>query len=107
MPFTPSGFVQQRQITDQIDAVIKKLDPADVVHVAFKIGEDHTGDPALYFRIVLTDAAASIDRLGEVADRVRTTLWESLHPLENWGLILYCSFRSYSEQQQLDDPEWA
>jgi hypothetical protein len=77
------------------------------VHVAFKIGEDHTGDPALYFRIVLTDAAAAIDRLGEVADRVRTTLWESLHPLENWGLILYCSFRSYSEQQQLDDPEWA
>jgi hypothetical protein len=89
---------------DEINAAIRKLDPADVSHVAFTIGEDHTGDPALYFRVVLTDAASSIDRLSDVAERVSKALMEALHPLENWGLLPYFSFRSYSERQQLNDP---
>jgi hypothetical protein len=107
MAIKPSGFVHQRQLTDEINAAIRKLDPADVSHVAFSIGEDYTGDPALHFRVVLTDAASSVDRLSEVAERVSKTVLDSLHPLENWGLLPYFGFRSYSEQQQLNDPEWS
>jgi hypothetical protein len=107
MPVTPSGFVQQQQLTDEINGAVRKLDAADVSHVVFAIGEDSTGDPGLFFRIVLTDAASSIDHLSDVADRVSSTLTDLLHPLENWGLIPYFSFRSYSEQHALNDPEWS
>jgi hypothetical protein len=93
--------------TRRINAAIRKLDPAVVAHAAFAIGEDSTGDPALFFRIVLTDSANSVDRLSEVGDRVSEVLVDSLHPLENWRLIPYFSFRSFSEQQQLNDPEWS
>ncbi len=66
-----------------------------------------TDEPAIFFRIVLTDAASREDRLAEVAGRAASTLSNSIRPMENWGLTPYFSFRSFSEQSIRNDPEWS
>jgi hypothetical protein len=105
--YAPAGFVNQTQLKEIVDAAIKGLDPAEVVRVNCSIGEDHTGDPAIFFRVVLTDDAARKDRPWEVTERVRSSLPSASWLLENWGLFPYESFRSSSEQCELNDPEWA
>jgi hypothetical protein len=99
--------VNQAQLAQSVDAAIGKLDPQEVVHVAYSIGNDSTDEPAIFFRIVLTDAASREDRLGDVAQHVESTLSNSIRPIENWGLTPYFSFRSFSEQSIRSDPEWS
>ncbi len=105
--YAPTGFVNQAQLAQSVDAAIRSLNPQEVVHVAYSIGNDSTDDPAIFFRTVLTDAASSEDRLDDVTGRVTSTLFRSIRPLENWGLMPYFSFRSLSEQRMRNDPEWS
>jgi hypothetical protein len=107
MPMVPAGFIHQARITEAINDAAQKLRPDEVWHVAFSIGTDSTDEPALFFRIILTDAASREDRLADVTSRVTATLFDSLHPIENWGLTPYFSFRSLSEHRQLNDPVWS
>jgi hypothetical protein len=78
----------------------------EVVRVRYRIRPDTTGDPAIYFRILLTDAASQWATLGEVTRNITNTL-EAINPYETWGLIPYFNFRSESEQAMRFDPEWA
>ena len=102
-----NGFVNQAQLAQSVNAAIRSLNPQEVVHVAYSIGHDSTDDPAIFFRIVLTDAASREDRLADVTGRVASTLFDSIRPIENWGLTPYFSFRSFSEQRMRNDPEWS
>ena len=103
----PTAFVNQAQLAQSVNAAIRSLNPQEVVHVAYSIGSDSTDDPAIFFRIVLTDAASREDRLADVSGRVASSLFNSIHPIENWGLTPYFSFRSFSEQDIRNDPEWS
>ena len=103
----PTGFVNQAQLEQSTIAAIRSLNPQEVVHVAYSIGNDSTDDPAIFFRIVLTDAASSEDRLADVTGRVEGTLVDSIRPIEHWGLTPYFSFRSFSEQRMRNDPDWS
>ena len=60
------------------------------------IGNDSTDEPAIFFRVVLTDAASRDNYLSDVAGRVVSILFNSIRPIENWGLSPYFSFRSFS-----------
>ena len=90
-----------------MNAAVRSLNPQEVVRVAYSIGPDSTDEPAIFFRVVLTDAASREDRLGDVTGRVSSTLSDSIRPIENWGLTPYFSFRSFSEQAMRNDPEWS
>jgi hypothetical protein len=103
----PAVFVNQAQLAQSVNAAIGRLNPQEVVHVAYSIGNDSTEDPAIFFRIVLTDAASREDRLADVTGRVASSLFNSIRPIENWGLTPYFSFRSFSEQEIRNDPEWS
>lgn len=105
--YAPTGFVNQAQLARNADAAIWSLSPQEVVRVAYSIGHDSTDDPAIFFRIVLTDSASPEDRLADVTGRVASTLFNSVRPIENWGLTPYFSFRSFSEQKIRNDPEWS
>lgn len=105
--YVPAGFVNQAQLAQGVKTAIQSLNPQEVVHVAYSIGHDSTDDPAIFFRIVLTDAASREDRLADVTGRVASTLFDSIRPVENWGLTPYFSFRSFSEQRMRNDPEWS
>jgi len=103
----PTAFVNQAQLAQGVSADIESLNPQEVVHVAYSMGNDSTDDPAIFFRIVLTDAASREDRLADVTGRVTSMLFDSIRPIENWGLTPYFTFRSFSEQRVRNDPEWS
>ncbi len=101
----PSGFVHQGQLDAEIQSAVRKLGP-EVVHVAYRVREDSTGEPSIFFRIVLTDPAIKEETLIEVTERIITLLVDEIMPIENWGLHPYFNFRSQSEHQRRPDPEW-
>ena len=107
MATVSSGYVNQQQLATEIEQAIAKLGPG-VVHVKYTVENDWSGEPAIYFRVTLTDEVCSNDKtLDEVAERVTRTLFDGLRPLENWGLMAYFNFRSFSEQAAMSDPAWA
>jgi len=105
MPMVPTGIVHQSPLANEIAKAIRKLGK-ETVRVNYSMGTDSTGEPSIFFRIVLTDAASREDKLAEVTDRITTILFDEMRPYENWGLLPYFSFRSKSEQEKRNDPEW-
>ena len=105
--YVPTGFVNQAQLALSVNDAIRSLSPQEVAHVAYSIGHDSTDDPAIFFRIVLTDAASREERLADVTGHVESSLFNSIRPVENWGLTPYFSFRSFSEQRTRTDPDWS
>lgn len=106
MAMLPAGLAQQAQLDLEIQSAIGKLGE-EAAHVSYGLGADSTGEPSVFFRIVLTDAAAREEALADVTGRIATLLFDELRPMQNWGLHAYFNFRSYSEHQSRKDPEWA
>jgi hypothetical protein len=106
MAIVPAGLVRQKELKKSIDRAIARLGNR-IVHLNYSLGEDWAGEPALFFRIVIPDAAAHSDNLVGVTNGIRSIADDIVRPFENWGLLSYFSFRSRSEQQSRNDPEWA
>ena len=105
--YVPTGFVNQAELKQGVNDAIRGLNPHEVVHVAYTIGNDSTEEPSIFFRIVLTDAASREEHLADVTGRVASSLFNSIRPVQDWGLTPYFSFRSFSEQRLRNDPEWS
>jgi hypothetical protein len=101
----PTGLIHHSELATHIERAKSSLGP-EVAHVAYRVGEDSTGEPAIFFRITLLDSATAENIIADVTGRVATVLFDEIRPLENWGLRPYFNFRSYSEQQRRPDPEW-
>jgi len=104
MPIFSSGIVHQGQLDAEIENAVHKLGP-EAVHVTHSIGANSTGDPSIFFRVVLTDAASREETLTETTGRIASILFDEVRPIENWGLHPYFNFRSQSEQQKRNDPK--
>ena len=76
-----------------------------MVRVNYTFGTDSTGEPCIYSRIVLTDAASSEVKLMETTRRIET-IFDDIGAYENWGFLTYFSYRSKSELEKRADPEW-
>lgn len=81
--------------------------PQQVVRVRYNFGDDSTGEPAVFFGILLSDSASRRDQLRNVANQVETAIYRRVEPLEQWGVLPCFSYRSQSEQAQLNEPAWA
>ena len=99
----PSPEVKQ-QVIAVVSELVRSLAP-DVVHIRYEIGEDWSGDAAIFFRILLSDDA-SRTRLRAVAKQVVISLDQRLD-FESMGLRAYHNFRSVSEQNALREEAWA
>lgn len=105
MAFVPSGVVNQHQIAAGVQRAANAL--ADtVVRIRYDFGQDWTGDPSIFFRIVITDDAANRPRLNETANAIALILMREVKA-EEQGLHPYFNFRSASEQATLKEPAWA
>lgn len=102
--YVPSAVTKQGEIQAAIDVVEKSLEP-DVVRIRYEIGQDWSGQWAVFFRIVLSDDAAK-RRLRDVATKV---VWGLARQLDfpSMGVFPYHNFRSVSEQSMLQEPAWA
>ena len=77
----------------------------DVLYIRFNIREDWSGDPAVYFNVMLSDEAGK-NRLIEVTELVEARLDERLD-FESLDLYPYPHYRTQSEKAKLRDKEWA
>lgn len=101
----PKGVAYPGQLAAAIADVEQKLAP-DVVRILYATGNDWSGEEAIFFRILLSDAATRPDRLQEVTNRVAALISQRVDPLNSWGLVPYLKFRSQSEQAVLKEPAW-
>jgi len=103
--YKPIALQKQSEIDAIVAEVCKELAP-DVVRIRYDIGQDWSGDWAIFFRIVVSDAATKGRRAARVTEKVRLPLMERLKP-ETLGVLAYFSFRSQAEQAELKEKAWA
>lgn len=104
MPVVASGFVHQKRVEAAVAKAAKALAP-EVVRIRFTIGEDWSGSPSVFFRVVLTDKASEGRRLRSITERVAAVISNALRP-DELGLETYFNFRNVSEQAQLQESNW-
>lgn len=101
----PSVVTRQSEIQAVVSAVERELAP-EVVRIRYEITTDWSGDWAIFFRIVLRDAATQGRRLRQITTKVREEINSRLTPL-NLGVLIYFNFRSLKEQEELREEAWA
>ena len=105
MAIIARGFIDQDKLEKAFGKAVKALDPHEVRDVHFILSEDYTGDPSIFFRVLLTPEGARDSRIGEVANRVEALLSDKLQPYDRWGLLPY--FNYTSDPKMYRDPRWA
>jgi hypothetical protein len=103
--YVARAFAQQAQLDEAINDLKPALGP-DVVRLRYTLGQDWTGDPAIFFRIVLSDQA-SRDQLHNATMQIQNAIVQRLERLEQWGVLPYFSYRSQAEQAALQEEAWA
>jgi hypothetical protein len=98
---------QLKDFAQKVEEVAKKF-PSEVVRIRHSFSRDWDGDPAIYFRIVLTDEMVRRRHLTELTGAIKGALMKDLafYQSEYATYIPYFNFRTDAEQKQLKDPEW-
>lgn len=104
--YVAKAFAEQAQLDDAVDGIKPDLG-SDVLSLRYALGQDWSGEPAIFFRIVLSDRASRRDQLLSATNRIENAIMQRLQPLEHWGVLPYFSFRSQSEQAVLQEEAWA
>ncbi len=96
-----------KDFAQRVEEVAKKF-PDEVVRIRHSFSHDWDGDPAIYFRIMLTDQALSHHHLTQLTGAIKNALIKDLafYQSEYAIYIPYFNFRTEAEQKQLKDPAW-
>lgn len=105
MAIVTIGLAQQERVANGVDKASASL-ASDVVRIRYNLGEDWSGEGAVFFRVVLKDSSSKRARLREVSRRVSELIFQEVQP-QAIGLQAYFNFRSESEQDQLKEEAWA
>src|SRR5665213_2015284 len=95
---------RQPQINAAVTDVVNELSPS-VRKIRFDIGQDWSGQWAIFFRVLLSDDASKPKNLHEIAPRVVWRMSERLD-IGGLGLFPYFNFRSETEQALVNEPAW-
>ena len=89
----------------QVNAFAKTY-ASEIVRIRVSEAPDHSGDPALFFRVLLVDGTVEtpVDAT-KISSKIRSALAKefSLNDLE---IPVVIRFRSLSEQKEQQSPEW-
>jgi hypothetical protein len=98
---------QLKDFAQRVDEVAKKF-PDEVVRIRHSFSRDWDGDPAIYFRIVVTDEARRSIPLSELTGKIEDALIKdlALFTSEYTVYIPYFEFRTKAEQDRSKDPTW-
>jgi len=99
--YSPRAFAREAEFLDAVARVARQLSP-DVVEIRTTFGHDWTGEPSVFFMVILADTVTGPDQLLKMYHRVEDGIDRQVEPLEQWGVIPYFSARSKSEQHKLD-----
>ena len=97
------------ELPSRVAELERRLAP-DVRRIRYTLGEDHGGDPAVFFRVLLSDSACRGARLFPLTKHVESEIVAYLG-LDRPGVgaplpYPYFNFRSESEQAQLKEESW-
>jgi len=98
--YSPRGIAQPTELHKSLSALRPSV-PDAIVNWRYTIGEDWTGDPAIFFWVTLSDEAAKRWNLPHATSQIIDLVKERVDPFGQWGLLPYFSFRSQSEQARL------
>ena len=104
----PATRVHEEQLSQRLADGLRNLERdlyPDVIRIRFSLGGDWSGDPAIFFRIVLSDAVSRRDDLAEFTGVIGGKIFDDLR-LAELDYVPYFDFRSESEQRRLKSPEW-
>ena len=104
--YVPTAFAQQARFQAAVTRAAKNLAP-HVVNIIPTLGNDWSGEPAVFFMVILADSASGRDQLLSISNRVEQAIVQQVQPLEQWGVLPYFNFRSQSEQAKLAQPALA
>lgn len=102
----PSFLINQAEIAKGVKKVEKMFKP-DVVRIGHTIAENWMGEPALCFRVLLSDAAGArivhsvtnrLESGRELQGKIEEEMETQVDPLGRWGLFPHFEYRSVSEQ---------
>jgi hypothetical protein len=98
---------QLKDFAQRVEEVANKF-PGEVVRIRHSFSRDWDGDPAIYFRIIVTDEARRTIPLGELTRKIETALIKdlALFTSEYSAYIPYFEFRTKAEQDRSKDPQW-
>jgi hypothetical protein len=101
MPLLARGISQVAKLQEELNRLSHVKIPG-VVKWRYTLGEDWTRDPAIFFWIILTDAAAA-GKLSATTSTFRKKVTDRIDFANDWDLHPYFNFRSLSEQAMLKD----
>jgi len=104
--YVPTAFAQEARFQATVTRVAQRLAP-HVVSIIPTLGNDWSGEPAVFFMVILSDAASRRDQLLKISNQVSEAIVRDVQPLEQWGVLPYFNFRSQSEQAKLNQPALA
>ena len=103
----PKAFARPDEFASAVAHVEPMLSP-EVVRLRHSLEEDWSGEPAVFFLVTLSEAAASrLDQLGRLGHHISTTIERQIEPSEHWGVYPFFRYRSESEQAVLKENAWA
>jgi hypothetical protein len=102
--YVSTAFENQAQLRDAVAEAGKALDSREVRDVRFTLGSDSSGEPSIFFGILLTPYASHQSRLADVTARVATLLFDQLQPYNQWRLQPYFNFTS--DLAHFRNPGW-
>jgi hypothetical protein len=97
----PRAFAQQPLFQAAVARAAQQLAPP-VVNITPTLENDWRGEPAVFFMVILADAASRRDQLLRVTNEVSTFIVQQVQPLKQWGVLPYFNFRSQSEQARIN-----
>ena len=97
-------IAQRSDLDKQVQETTESF-PGEIVRIRYSRSHDWNGDPAIFFRVLLTDQASRADVLADVTGRIMGKLFDELQLGES-SYHPYFYFRNKSEQDKLSDPEW-
>ena len=104
--YVPSAFAQQVQFRSAVNSAAQQLRP-HVIDVSFTLGNDWSGEPAVFFMVILSSAASQRGQLLRVTNQVSNAIVQTVQPLEQWGVLPYFNFRSEAEQAAINQQSLA
>jgi hypothetical protein len=93
------------QLDAAVAKVLRELSPG-VRRIRYEFGEDWTGEPVIFFRVLLSDNAAKIKNLRKIAPLVESRMSDECYAFD-LGLFPHFNFRSEADQAKMRDPAWA
>jgi hypothetical protein len=103
MMFHPA-ISRKKEIAQIVSEAEAELRPK-VERIRWDLGQDWTGDWAIFLRVVLSDAVVRKRNWFKIAQQAEAHLREKL-PSDELGVIPYFNFRSQAETEEMPEKAW-